>query len=445
MSKSKNKGGGGGNNNAQKEAEARERARQQAEANDRARKAAEAAAAAAQRARQEAEKREKDRKEAESKVKAQKDAENRARAQKEAADRERSRKEAESKEAARKLAEAASAKKAAEDKAKNNNNKSNNNDKKDSPKPSSGNKPDSNQKAQDFLKQAVKEVGNKVSASEVKDLVNKGYSAADVQKVASKANKVTGGAEAIINKYSQTSSQPSSKQGQDAMGKEKAKGAVKAAAKAAGSTLTKSEVKNLKNEGLSTKQIQKVAGKVDSVGSGAANLINKIASGGSGGRGGGNSGAGGGFSGGEGEFSGGSGSSGGGSSGNLMPNNYVNEFNPAAASTTYGFSGDAMRLGMSGDFAKGLILPGKNAQLTAAEQEDVRRNIENQFKLYADQQLTSLRGRISKELAQLYNMTEIGKSKIAAQSAMDTTRETGMQTFRQNVRDNYGRSLMSMW
>jgi multidrug efflux pump subunit AcrA (membrane-fusion protein) len=124
---------------------------------------------------------------------------------------------------------------------------------------------------------------------------------------------------------------------------------------------------------------------------------------------------------------------------------FRSDFNPAAATTTYGFSPDAARLGMSGDFASRLLMPSGNAQLTAAEQDDVRRNIENQFGLYKDQQLTDLRGRISKELAQLYNMTEIGKSKIAAQSAMDVTKETGMQNFRQNVRENYGRSLMNFW
>jgi hypothetical protein len=209
---------------------------------------------------------------------------------------------------------------------------------------------------------------------------------------------------------------------------------VTAAIESTGGKLNKSDVQRLQEEGLTSNQIEKVAAQVGSIGAGAQKALDRLRTGGGSGGTGGTS---------ESGSSGGSRNNGNPIGGGADPNR--NPANAAAFTTTYGFSGDAMQLGMSGDFAKGLILPGKNAQLTAAEQEDVRRNIENQFRLYADQQLTSLRGRISKELAQLYNMTEIGKSKIAAQSAMDTTRETGMQTFRQNVRDNYGRSLMSMW
>jgi len=125
---------------------------------------------------------------------------------------------------------------------------------------------------------------------------------------------------------------------------------------------------------------------------------------------------------------------------------YNNPINPAALTKTYGFSPDAFGIGMTADFRSSLLMPkGDDIKLTRAEQIDARTNRDNAWNLYQETQLTNLRGQISKELAQLYNMTEIGKSKIAAQSAMDTTRETGMQNFRQNLRQSYAGSLMNFF
>jgi hypothetical protein len=96
------------------------------------------------------------------------------------------------------------------------------------------------------------------------------------------------------------------------------------------------------------------------------------------------------------------------------------------------------------DFQQSLGLPEGITSLEQAAASMIPDTINKSWDLYKEKQLTDLRGTISKELAQLYNATEIGKTKIAAQGAMDLQRQTGADNYRNALTQSYSTILANM-
>jgi hypothetical protein len=71
-------------------------------------------------------------------------------------------------------------------------------------------------------------------------------------------------------------------------------------------------------------------------------------------------------------------------------------------------------------------------------------NADKSWEYWKENKLTDLRGQISKELAQLYNATEIDKTKIVTAGAMDVQRQAGADNFRSGMKQSYSGILANM-
>lgn len=104
--------------------------------------------------------------------------------------------------------------------------------------------------------------------------------------------------------------------------------------------------------------------------------------------------------------------------------------------------------GYDPEFVKYLLdsntIPEGISELGPRAWENFTGTLDKTADLYKEKRLTDLRGQISKELAEMYNETEIGKSKIAAQSAIDVQRQSGLDAFRTGMKQSYSQILANV-
>lgn len=103
-------------------------------------------------------------------------------------------------------------------------------------------------------------------------------------------------------------------------------------------------------------------------------------------------------------------------------------------------------IGMDPDFVRQVTptIPSGISELGPRAWENFTGTLDKTYDLYKEKKLTDLRGQISKELAEMYNETEISKSKIAARSAMDVQRQSGLDAFRTGMKQSYSQILANL-
>ena len=120
------------------------------------------------------------------------------------------------------------------------------------------------------VQQAVAQVGNTLNRSDIRDLRQDGYSAKQIDKVASQVDKVGAGAQSLLDRTAGGGGggNPGGNGGGSAL-------TVRGGLDQVGDKLSRSEVKDLRQDGYRLQQVQKIADQVDKVGGGATRQLDR--------------------------------------------------------------------------------------------------------------------------------------------------------------------------
>lgn len=93
--------------------------------------------------------------------------------------------------------------------------------------------------------------------------------------------------------------------------------------------------------------------------------------------------------------------------------------------------GPGVSFGLPSSFTQSVNLPTSKTYLSPFELDLFGKNLQNSWELNKERELTNLRGQISKELAQLNHVTELGKTSLTGEY---TTKNTLLDQWGQNIR-----------
>lgn len=92
--------------------------------------------------------------------------------------------------------------------------------------------------------------------------------------------------------------------------------------------------------------------------------------------------------------------------------------------------GPGTSFGLPASFTTSINMPTSKTYLSPFELDLFGKNLQNSWELSKERELTNLRGQISKELAQLNHITEMGKTAV-----------TGEYTIRNTLYDQWGQNI----